>query len=146
MAGENVEVVRRIYEASAARDTDQVLSLYDPEVEWDGSRHRWAEVMDGEPRFRGHEQLRRFFRRYHEMWETFEYDIEELIDAGEDVISVVTARGRGRSSGVEVEWAEQVGVWTIRNGRVVSVVWLPTRQDALDAVGLREPGGGSGSP
>ena len=138
MSLENVEVVRRIYEASAARDTEKVLSLYDPEVEWDGSRHRWAEVMDGEAKFRGHEDLRSFFRRYHEMWETFEYDVEELIDAGEDVISVVTSRARGRSSGVEVEWAEQVGVWTIRNARVVRVVWLRTREEALEAVGLSE--------
>ena len=139
MSRENVEVVRRIYEASAIRDTDQVLSLYDPEVEWDGSRHRWAEVMAGETRFRGHARLRHFFRRYYEMWESFEYDVEELIDAGEDIIiSVVTSRARGRSSGVEVEWADQVGVWTIRNGRVVRVVWLPTRQDALEAVGLSE--------
>lgn len=138
MSQENVDVVRRIYAASAARDPEKVLSLYDPEVEWDGSRHRWAEVLDAETKFRGHEQLRSFFRRYHEMWDTFEYDVEEVIDAGEHIISVVTSRARGRSSGIEVEWAEQVAVWTIRDGRVVRVVWLPSREEAFEVVGLRE--------
>lgn len=139
MSREDVEVVRRVYEASARRDAEAVLALYDPEVEWDGSRHRWAEVMDGDPKWRGHDALRSFFRRYYEMWEGFEHEIEELIYAGgENVISVVTSRARGRSSGVVVEWGEQVGLWTIRDGRVVRVVWFPSRQEALEAAGLAE--------
>jgi ketosteroid isomerase-like protein len=72
------------------------------------------------------------------MWEGFEDDLEELIDAGDHVISVVTSRGRGRASGVEVEWAGNAGVWTIRNGKVVRVVWFSSRKDALEAVGLSE--------
>ena len=141
MSQENVEIVRRIYEASARRDAETVLALYDAEVEWDGSRHRWAEVIhapDTGPVWRGHDALRRFFRRYYEMWESLEFEIEELLAAGENVVSVVTIRARGRSSGVAIEWAEQVGVWTIRDGRVVRVVWLPSREEAFEAVGLRE--------
>ena len=138
MSQGDAEVVRRIYEASTRRDAETVFALYDPEVEWDGSRHRWAEVMDGEPRWKGHAALRRFFRIYYEMWADFEFDIEELLEVGGRVISVVTSRARGRSSGVLVEWAEQVAVWTIRDGRVVRVIWLPSREEALKEVGLRE--------
>ena len=138
MSQEDVEVVRRIYEASARRDAEAILTLYDPEVEWDGSGHRWAEVMAGEAKWKGHAALRRFFRAYYEVWEDFEFDIEELLDAGGKVVSVVTSRARGRSSGVVVEWSEQVAVWTIRDGRVVRVAWLPSREEALEAVGLRE--------
>ena len=140
MSQENVEIVRRIYEASARRDAEAVLALYDPEVEWDGSRHRWSEVMAAEPRWKGHDALRRFFRLYYETWDGFEFDIEELLDAGGDVVSVVTSRARGRSSGVLVEWEEQVAVWTIRDGRAVRVVWFPSREEALEAVKLRESG------
>ena len=64
MSQENVEVVRRLYDAAARRESATVLSLYDPDVEWDGSRSRWAEVMPGEDRWRGHEALRSFFRRW----------------------------------------------------------------------------------
>jgi ketosteroid isomerase-like protein len=64
MSRENVEVVRRVYDAAGRRDTATVLSLYDPDVEWDGSRIRWAEVLPGTAKFQGHEELRRFFRLY----------------------------------------------------------------------------------
>ena len=138
MSQENLDVVRRIFEASVRRDVETVLALYDPEVEWDGSRHRWGEVMVGDLKWKGHAALRRFFRRYYEMWEGFEFDIEELLDVGGYVISVVTSRARGRSSGVVVEWAEQVAIWTIRDGRAVRVVWFPSREEALEAVGLLE--------
>jgi ketosteroid isomerase-like protein len=138
MSQEYMEIVQRVYDAAARRDAAAVFSLYDPDVEWDGSRSRWAEVLSTSPNFRGHEELRRFFRQYFDMWETFEDDLQELIDAGDYVISVVTSRGRGRASGVEVEWTGNSGVWTIRNGKVVRVVWFSSRKEALEAVGLSE--------
>jgi hypothetical protein len=62
-----------------------------------------------------------------------EDDCEELIDAGEHVISVVTSRARGRVSGLEVECT---GVWTIHEGKVVRVEWFESREEALEAAGL----------
>jgi ketosteroid isomerase-like protein len=139
MSQENVEIVRRLFEAVARRDTEAVLSLYHPDVEWDGSRHRWAEVLGpGRARWQGHDALRAWSKRYYEAWENLEDHVEELIDAGECVISVVTTRARGRGSGVEVEWKENVGVWTIRDDKIARVVWLPTRAEALEAAGLSE--------
>ena len=77
-------------------------------------------------------------RGLYEAWERIEYDFEELIDApGERVISVVTRRARGRASGAEVE-LPLAHVWTIRNEKVVRVVWFPSREEALEAVGLRD--------
>jgi ketosteroid isomerase-like protein len=138
MSEENVEVVRRLYEAVAVRDTDTIFSLYDADFEWDGTRSRWSEVLDGPDTFRGHADLRRFFRGYFEMWETFEDELQELIDTGEQVISVVTSRGQGRASGIEIEWPGQAGVWTIRNGKIVHVAWFSSREEALEAAGLSE--------
>ena len=132
----DAEVVRRLFDAVARRDHEAVMSLYDPEIDWDGSRHRWAEVMEGEARWRGHGGLRDFFRRYYEMWENVEETIDELIDAGEHVVVVVTTRARGRASGLEVEWAGHGSVWTVRDGRVAEVVWFPSREEALAAAGL----------
>jgi ketosteroid isomerase-like protein len=62
-------------------------------------------------------------------------DCEELIDAGDQVISVLRAHGRGRLSGIEVEY-HPAGIWTIRDGRVVRVVWFASREDALEAIPL----------
>ena len=136
MSRENVEVVRRVFEASARGDAETVLALYDPNVEWDASRTQpglgeFAEV------YRGHDGIRHFFRRWREAWDIDEYEYDELIDAGDAVISVVTQRGRGQASGVEIA-RTLVGVWTVRDGRVLRAVWFPTRDEALEAVGLPE--------
>jgi ketosteroid isomerase-like protein len=134
---ENVEVVRRVYEAAANRDSASVLSLYDPDVEIDVSRTHGA-VMEDLYAGAEHEGLRKWSREWHDVWEQIDYEVDELIDAGDDVIGVVTVRGRGRGSGAEVEFKLHAGLWTVRNGKIVRVVWFKTRGEALEAAGLRE--------
>jgi ketosteroid isomerase-like protein len=134
MSTENVELVRAIYDAVARRDSATVLELYDPDVEWDGTRLPEARLV--EPRIiRGHERLQRLFREWYEAWETVEDVCEELIDAGDQVISIVTRRGRGRASGVEIT-GRRAGVWTIRNGKIARVVWFTSLEEAFAAAGL----------
>jgi ketosteroid isomerase-like protein len=137
MSEENVEVVRRVFDAAARGDSAGVLAFYDPEVEWDMSRGGLGGVVDRGV-YHGHDGLRRYFRLRSEAWETITDDCGELIDAGERVISVVTVRARGRASGVEVESQNLVGIWTIRQGKIVRVVWFPSRDEALEAAGLSE--------
>jgi ketosteroid isomerase-like protein len=132
MSEENVEIVRRVYEAAARRDPATVLALYDPEVELDPSRLQAVGLSSIGGVYHGHDGLRSFFREWHEAWEGIEYDYDELIDAGERVISVVTRHG----SGSEVDWPLAL-VWTIRKGKVIRVVWFPTRDEALEAAGMR---------
>ena len=137
MSEENVEIVRRLFDAVARRDTETVLSLYDSDLEWDGSRHRWTEVLGTSmARFRGHAGLREWSRLYYGTWEHLEDTLEELIDAGADVVTIVTTRGR--TSGIEVEWKHHAGVWTVRDGKVIRVVWFPTREEALEAAGVAD--------
>jgi ketosteroid isomerase-like protein len=133
---ENVEVVRRVYDAAAGRDRATVLALYDPDVELDLSRIPLA-ALTGQGIYRGHDGLRSMFRDWYEAFENYEEHCEELIEAGEQVISVLTGRGRGRASGTDVEMPFFI-VWTIRDGKVVRLVWFPTRTDALEAAGREE--------
>jgi ketosteroid isomerase-like protein len=132
---ENVEIVRRVYDAAGRRDVTAVLALYDPGVELDNTRLQIVGGAGGV--FHGHEGLRRFFREWHEVWGNIEYDYDELIDVSDDkVVSLVTRRGRGRGSGAGVELRVAL-VWELRAGKVVRVVWFPTRDDALEAAGPR---------
>jgi ketosteroid isomerase-like protein len=137
MSQEHVEIVRRVYEAVARQDSETVLALYDHEVELDGSRLPESGLSVQAHVLRGYEGLRSSHREWNSAWENAEDHCEELIDAGERVISVVTRRGRGRTSGVEVE-TRRAGVWTIRSGKVVRTVWFPSVEEALKAVGLAE--------
>ena len=137
MSRENVEVVRRIYEAVARHDRAGVLALYDPRVEVDFLPDTLADHIGGTA-WIGHDGLRAFDRELREAFENFETTYEELIDAGERVVSVSRYRGRGRRSGVEIDGPLQFGVWSLRGGKVTRVVWYPTRGEALEAVGLSE--------
>jgi ketosteroid isomerase-like protein len=123
VSAENVEIVRRVYEAAARHDTESVLSLYDADIEWDFTRGGFGGLI-GTKVYRGYEGLRQFFRAWNEAWDSLEDIPEELIDAGHHVVSVSNVRGRGRISGLEVELKGQVGVWTVRDGRVARVVWF----------------------
>jgi ketosteroid isomerase-like protein len=137
MSRENVEVVRQVYDAASRRDSAAILGLYDSNVQIDVSRTHGA-VM--EPVYEGpeHEGLRAWSREWHEAWEGVEYEVHELIDAGDDVVSVVTVRGRGRASGAGAQFERHAGLWTVQDGKVARVVWFPGRDEALEAAGLRE--------
>jgi ketosteroid isomerase-like protein len=137
MSEENVEIVRRIYEAASSGDSAAVYAMYDEAVEWDASRAPMPRLIGGGRIYHGHDGLRTFFQERNAVWGEIEDVPDELIDAGEHVVSADTERGRGRSSGVEVEMT-QYAVWTIRNRKVVRVVWFPTRGEALEAAGLSE--------
>jgi len=134
MSEENVEIVRQVYEAANQHDAERIFALYDPDVELDASRLEAVWITGV---YRGHEGLRAFFREWNEAWEGIDYSYEELIDAGDQVVSIVTRHGRGRASGVEVERPFAL-VWTVRDGKVVQVVWFLVRSDALEAAGLSE--------
>jgi ketosteroid isomerase-like protein len=136
MSQENVEIVRRVYDAVERGDATTVLGLYDPGIEWEFSRSPFRLLFQHDV-YRGHDGLRSFIReRYEEAWESIDDELEELIDAGEHVISVITTRGRGRASGVEVE-KTHAGVWTFRGRKIVRVAWM-SREEALESAGLRE--------
>ena len=137
MSQENVEIVRRVYKAVRKGDTEGVLAAYDPAVEWDFRASPFRDFLKQNV-YLGHEGIRRLIQeRYDDAWAEVEDHLDELIDAGEQVISVVTSRGRGLASGVDVE-REHAGLWTIRAGKIVRVAWFGTRTEALEAAGLSE--------
>ncbi len=134
MSQENVEIVRQIYEAAAGHNAERIFALYDPDVELDASCLE-AVWMSGV--YRGHQGLRDFFREWNEAWEGVDYSYEELIDAGAQVVSIVTRHAVGRASGIELERPFAL-VWTVRNARVVRVEWFLSRAEAVEAAGLSE--------
>ena len=137
MSQENVEIVREAFDREARRDV-KVLDVYDPNVVMDFSESPFADFMLTTARRRGIRGVQRAFRDWYEAFENVETDVDELIDAGEHVIVVFTYRSTGRASGVEVAWKHMAGLWTFRDGKVVRVAWLRTREEALEAAGLSE--------
>ena len=133
-----MQIVRDAFEAEARRDLAALHGLYDPEVEMDFAGSPFADFAGPKVR-RGSNEVRDAFRDFYVSFDAVESDLHELIDAGEDVVSVFTYRGRGRTSGVETEWRDMAGVWTLRGGKIIRVTWLRSREQAIEAARLGSP-------
>jgi ketosteroid isomerase-like protein len=136
MSRENVEIVRSLFDAVARHDSEAVLAHYDPDVVWQDEGTPRGEFVGGTVH-RGHDGIRAWFREWYEAFEDVTYEVDELIDAGADVVSIVTMRGRGRASGALTE-RPQFAVWTVSGGKVSRVAWYSTREAALEAAGAGE--------
>jgi uncharacterized protein len=131
MSQENVEIVRRIYDAYLLGDFETSLALMDAEVELDVSIRPEGKV------YRGHEGVAEALRTWTGTWEAFRMELEELIDAGDHVIGVEQQSGRGRTSGVPLSEV-YFSVWTLGDGKVTRIAWFQDRAMALEAAGLSE--------
>jgi ketosteroid isomerase-like protein len=71
-------------------------------------------------------------------WEDFRMDLIEIIDAGDEVaVSVTRHRGRGRESGIEMDF-EVFYVQRGRDGKLARMEMFFSREQALEAAGLSE--------
>jgi ketosteroid isomerase-like protein len=131
MSEENVEIVRRQLDAYVRGDSETALAAYDPEVEFDVSIRPEGRV------YQGLEGLVEAIRTWSGTWEDYRVEIEEIIDAGDNVVVVDHQMGRGKGSGAPLD-QQTFWVYTLREGKIVRLVWLPTREEALEAAGLSE--------
>lgn len=112
MSDENVDLVRRGYEAYAARDFAAVFARLAPDVEI----AQTAELPWGGT-FRGHAAAQRFFRLLAEYTEAVPMP-ETFIAAGDDVAVVGRLRGRVRATQAPID-LPLVHVWTVQANRIV---------------------------
>jgi ketosteroid isomerase-like protein len=145
MSQENVELVRRLQPPPGTdlvalfRDEAGAVRLLDalgPFLHDDVVIVAGAGIL-GEGSWVGLEGLKAAWAEWLEPWDSYRTEIEDVIDAGDDVL--VLARDYGRRAGGTAE-VSVVGaaVWTVRDGKITRARFYLTRQDALTAVGLRE--------
>jgi ketosteroid isomerase-like protein len=73
-----------------------------------------------------------------EGWEESIFEIERVMERGEDVIALGQLRTRGRVTGIE-STAAHGEIWTFDAGRVARLRWFNTHEETLAAAGLHEP-------
>jgi ketosteroid isomerase-like protein len=125
VSSENVEIIRRMLDDYANRKLDLALGAFADDIEW--------ETRVGE-RFHGPEGVAEAVRRWTGAWTDFEFDIEELIDAGDSVVMVLRQVGRGKESGAPVEMT-MGWLYELRDGKIIRVSMFADRQEALAAAG-----------
>jgi ketosteroid isomerase-like protein len=135
MSRENLDVVRGIYDAVARRDVLTPFEVYAEDIVWDVSNWRRA-ALDPKQVYLGHEGVREAWRETLDAWGEVDFDVEELTDAGDQVLAVIHEREVGRASGVPVE-GTHVAVWTLADGKITQLQVFDDRDAAERAAGLR---------
>jgi ketosteroid isomerase-like protein len=113
---QNVEVVRRGYEAFGRGDLDALLNLLDDDIEW---------ISSGPPELptagmrRGRRQVGEFFDAVNQLFEIQRFEPESYIAQGDRVVVLGGDTSRVRATGkiLDFDWAH---VFTLRNGKVVA--------------------------
>jgi ketosteroid isomerase-like protein len=136
MSQENVEIVRGIYDAFARRDNVTPFEVYAEDIVWDYSNAQRSR-LGPKPVYHGHEGVREAWRDGLSAFSEFNFEVEELTDAGDQVLAVIRERDVGRASGAPVE-ASHSAVWTLADSKITRLQVFDDRQPALEAAGLSE--------
>ena len=133
MSQENVEVVKRLYDAFNRNDFDAGLALCDSEVVIDRSNSIGPDARV----YRGHPGLEEFWNEWKRAWADTRWEIDECIDNGDNVVVLGRLYASGAASGASVE-ANVSQVVVVRDGKVLSSKLFQSRSKALQAAGLQE--------
>lgn len=132
MSEENVEVVRKIYDAWTRGESPASLGLLHPDIEWvnpDGAFEPGTR--------RGLASFDEAVAALGEAFEWFRIEPRHFLDAGDQVVVLATFIARGRASGVERQ-NEDGYLWTVREGQAIRFCWFNDPLKALRAGGLQE--------
>src|ERR1035441_7927811 len=136
MSQENVEIIRRMYEAWLAQDERAIFETFDADIELNPDPEA-AWVGIGQV-YRGHAGMRSYMASVYEAFEGYRPEVEELIDVGDQVLTLAIEHGKGRGSGADVQANRTAHLWTPRDGRPVRLDLHLQRDKAVKAVGLEE--------
>ena len=132
MSQENVEVAKAFYDAYNARNSEALDRLLHPEAEITTVSARGGLGGDWS---RG--TTRQYFEQLDQAWVGLRIEIEDYREVGERVVALGFVRGAGMSSHVEVA-SDFAAVLVVRDSLIVVVDSYSNREEALEAVGLRE--------
>jgi ketosteroid isomerase-like protein len=132
MSRENVEIVRAAFDAWNRGDHDTLLGLWDEEAEFYPLRAQ----LEGRA-YHGRDGLRRFIVELAEDWEEVRFEVDEVREAGGQLVGFGRFRARGKASGIELNVPLGL-VGVVRDKKVVYSRFFSDPADALEAAGQRE--------
>jgi ketosteroid isomerase-like protein len=131
MSQENVEMVRRLYDAINRRDWDAVFRDAHPDFDMTTQRGLNA------GRLRRREAAEGFLKDYIATFDKIAWEPEEFFEAGDHVVAFITTRSRPRGGSVDMV-THNGHLWTVRAGMILSINTFPDPKKALEAAGLSE--------
>ncbi len=133
MSQENVEIVKRSFDAIGRGDVEGLLELYDRDVLF--LPLTGTQVESGG--YRGHAGVRDYFVEVADVWAQLRPYADDIRTVGDNVVVLGGCAVRGRVSEVETD-TPMAWVATVRNGKIASHRGYRTNDEALEAAGLRK--------
>jgi ketosteroid isomerase-like protein len=129
MSQREVDIVLEQFAATNKRDFPRAMSYYAEDVELEVQPEAFVERGT----FSGRQAVGDWFGNWFATFEPgYHFDVTEARDIGGLVLLVATHRGRGRTSGVEVQ-GETAYLYTVRDGKIVRAELYKDRATALAA-------------
>ena len=90
-----------------------IEQVCDPEIEWTEDPQR----ADGRT-FRGHAGVRESWERWLEGFDTWSFELEDIVDCGDNVLVITEEQARGAASGAPIRSRNYI-VLTLRDGKLL---------------------------
>lgn len=123
---QNVEVVRRMYEARDSGDAEGLSACFHPEVVLDASPRMDSDVV------RGREALAQFIGDWVGAFDDWHEEINEIRDLGDQVLVIATQRGRAKVSGIETE-SRYALLYAVQGSQITRMALYGAEAEALAA-------------
>lgn len=135
---ENVDTLKKGFDAFNEGDIDTVKELFVEDVTWQGPN---TQEVPGGGTTEGLEDVLKMFGEIQEEWENFQATPDEFIDAGDTVIVLGHISGKHQESGKDLK-TPFVHVWRMDDGKAKRVQALVDTAEVLEA--MEGSGGGDG--
>lgn len=130
MSADDVELVRRSFEQFVATGElmwdalDEKVEIHDHDIPEHGD-------------YRGHQGFMRWLSDWSEPWSEWSLELEEVLDAGDQVVVVTHLTATGGASGVTVDRHDSL-VYGFRDGKIARIDYFNSRQQGLERAGLAQ--------
>ena len=134
MSAQNLEFVRGIYSAYSRGDVDAFTGALHPNIEW-----RFADsfVYGQTNPIVGRDNVRNgSLRALAEEWTGFDGELDELLDAGDEIVGLGHYVGTNKKTGKRLR-AQFAHFWKVKNGKVVRWRQYTDTLQFADAAGHR---------
>jgi ketosteroid isomerase-like protein len=133
MPQQNIELLRRWFDALNARDIEAAIALCDPS----GVLISSFAAVDGAV-YHGHDGMRRYFGDLADAWgDDLRIETEAYFDLGDHTLAFNVAHARGTHSGAEITM-RHAAVTRWRDGLMVYIKGYADREEALRDLGVSE--------
>ena len=125
-------IVRSFLDRVAAGDHPAARRYLDPDARWHGTRGG----LDQDRVLRGPEAWIAYLGEIESPWQAFSFQLEQLEEAGDDVLVFLHESGRSQHGDLVLE-SRTAMVFTVRSGLIVAATGYLDRDEARRAVRAR---------